>query len=121
MLKILLIDDEEEVLNTVARILQIAGHSVVKARNGKEGISRFDEHPFDLVITDLFMPIANGDEVARYVRTAEKRVPVIGITGTPQDMDRTFFDKILEKPFMFEDLITSIKAFYPVHAIKENF
>jgi CheY-like chemotaxis protein len=114
MLQILLIDDEEEVLNTIARILQASGHGVVKARNGKEGISRFNELPFDLVITDLFMPFANGDEVARHVRTAEKRVPVIGITGTPKDMDRSCFDKILEKPFMFEDLIESIRSFYPL-------
>jgi|WetSurMetagenome_2_1015567.scaffolds.fasta_scaffold144698_3 CheY-like chemotaxis protein len=118
MLKILLIDDEEEVLNTIARILLTVGHNVVKARNGKEGISRFDEQPFDLVITDLFMPLANGDEVARYVSTSGKRVPVIGITGTPKDMDRTSFDKVLEKPFMFEDLIESIKAFYPLDAAR---
>jgi CheY-like chemotaxis protein len=114
MLKILLIDDEEEVLSTVARILQTVGHDVVKARNGKEGISRFDEHSFDLVITDLFMPIANGDQVASYVRNSEKKVPVIGITGTPKDMDRTCFDMVLEKPFMFEELIESIRTFYPL-------
>jgi CheY-like chemotaxis protein len=114
MLKILLIDDEEEVLNTIAGILQTVGHNVVKAKNGVEGISRFNEYSFDLVITDLFMPLANGDEVAKHVHTAEKKVPVIGITGTPQDMDRTCFDKVLEKPFMFEDLMESIRVFYPI-------
>jgi DNA-binding response OmpR family regulator len=114
MLKILLIDDEEEVLNTVARILETVGHNVVRARNGKEGIIRFDEHSFDLVITDLFMPVANGDQVARHVCTSEKKVPVIGITGTPKDIDRTYFDMVLEKPFMFEELVESIRAFYPL-------
>ena len=109
MLKILLIDDEEEVLRTIALVLQSAGYQVVKARNGEEGIERFDEFSFDMVITDLFMPLANGDEVARHVRNAGKGIPIIGMTGTPEDMDRTCFDQVLEKPFLFEELIKSIK------------
>jgi CheY-like chemotaxis protein len=113
MLKILLIDDEVEVLDTIAIVLQAAGYHVVKAWNGEEGIKRFNEHSFDLVITDLFMPFANGNEVARHVRTAQKSVPVIGITGTPNDVDLACFDKVLGKPFPFDELIKYIRELEP--------
>jgi DNA-binding response OmpR family regulator len=111
MIKILVIDDEEEVLKTIALVLQSAGYHAVKAANGEEGIKAFNEFSFDMVITDFFMPLANGDEVARHVRNAGKGVPIIGMTGTPEEMDRTCFDKVLEKPFLFEELIKSIKSF----------
>ena len=110
MLKILVIDDEEEVLDSVSLVLESVGHQVVKARNGEEGIRIFDEFSFDVVITDLLMPICNGDQVVRHIRKNGGTIPVIGITGTPENADLSYFNIVLKKPFSFKTLIEYIKT-----------
>lgn len=109
MLRILLIDDEETVLDTISFILKTEGYQVVKARNGEEGIRKFDELPFDIVITDLIMPLCNGNDVARYVRSSGRSIPIIGITGTPEDVVKSCFDIVLKKPFSIKKLVGHIK------------
>jgi DNA-binding response OmpR family regulator len=110
MLKILLIDDEEEVLDVVSLVLKTMGYYVVKARDGKEGIRRFDELSFDVVVTDLNMPLCNGDEVAKHIRKTDGNIQIICITGTPEDVDNSYFDIVLKKPFSFKKLVEYIKT-----------
>jgi DNA-binding response OmpR family regulator len=107
--KILLIDDDEELLDLISMVLMDAGHYVVTARDGEEGIKKFNELYFDVVVTDLMMPLCNGDEVARHVRKAGRNIPVIGITGTPWDIELGYFDIILKKPFALKILVENIK------------
>jgi CheY-like chemotaxis protein len=109
MIKILLIDDEKALLENTSLGLESDGYHVVTASNGEEGIRKFDEFSFDLVITDFFMPICKGDEVARHVRNSGKNIPVVCITGSPLNFDLGWFDLIINKPFRFEALIKSIK------------
>ena len=108
MLKILVIDDEETVLDSISLVLKNAGYQVVKARNGEEGIRIFDQYSFDIVITDFFMPVCNGNQVAKYIRNNRKTTPVIGITGTPEEADFSCFDIVLKKPFSLKKLIEHI-------------
>jgi DNA-binding response OmpR family regulator len=109
MLKILVIDDEEEVLDMVSLVLKTTGYYVVKARNGEEGIKKFDELSFDIVITDFNMPFYNGEEVARHVRSASRNIPTICITGKPENIDQSDFDLVLEKPFSLKKLVEYIR------------
>jgi CheY-like chemotaxis protein len=109
MIKILLIDDEKVLLENTSLGLESAGFHVVTANNGEEGIGKFDEFSFDIVITDFFMPICKGDGVARHVHNSGKNIPVVCITGSPLNFDRSCFDLVINKPFRFEALIKSIK------------
>ncbi|MFO7654286.1 MAG: sigma-54 dependent transcriptional regulator [Candidatus Krumholzibacteriia bacterium] len=83
MSRILLIDDEESLREVVAFILAEAGHEVVTAGDGDEGLTRFEADLPDLVITDIRMPGAGGMEVLRRVRASGRQppVPVIMLTA----------------------------------------
>ena len=81
--KILLVDDEEIILETVGDDLREAGFNVVKANNGAEGLRQFKASEFDLVISDLMMDEVDGFGVLREVKRISPATPVIIITGFP--------------------------------------
>ena len=81
--KILLVDDEEIILETVGDDLREAGFNVVKANNGAEGLRQFKASEFDLVISDLMMDEMDGFGVLREVKRISPATPVIIITGYP--------------------------------------
>jgi CheY-like chemotaxis protein len=110
MLKILVVDDEEAVLKTISMILKADGHDVKEARDGADGIKKFNEYDFDVVVTDLFMPFCNGDKLAIHVHNAGKHIPVIAITGSPEKIEKSCFDIVLIKPFPLKVLAECIKA-----------
>jgi len=85
-MKILLIDDEESILRVLSRSLASDGHEVITALNGGEGLSRFADDSFHIVLTDLKMPGTDGLGVLREVKRRDPDVEVIVITGHG-DMD----------------------------------
>jgi DNA-binding response OmpR family regulator len=110
MPKILVIDDEETIRNLVSGFLTSVGYDVTTAEDGDEGLRLFHESAFDLVITDLVMPKYDGNEIARRIRSSERKTPVIGITATPGDFDKNYLDIIIEKPFSLKELAKYIKT-----------
>ena len=116
MYKILVIDDETLVVDVLQQALGIYGHNVETAANGREGIAKFDNNCFDLVITDMRMPDINGNGVVQYIRGSNKKhIPVIGISGTPWAFENNSFDTILEKPFPIKTLIDSVQKLLCTH------
>jgi DNA-binding response OmpR family regulator len=110
MVKILVIDDEEQIVLMLTMALSKCGFNVEMATNGVEGIKKFDEECFDLVITDIRMPGLGGNDVAKYVRNSEKYfTPVIGITGTPWLPEDAYFDAVFTKPFSIQALVDTVK------------
>ena len=86
------------------------GHDVETASDGEEGIRKFDDNRFDLVITDIKMPRLDGNGVLKYIRNSAKRsTPVIGISGTPWMLEGTSFDAVLAKPFLIKTLADYIR------------
>ncbi len=109
--KILVIDDDEQIVLMLAMALSKYGFNVEIATNGVEGIRKFDEECFDLVITDICMPGLGGNEVVKYVRNSEKYfTPVIGITGTPWLLEDKYFDAVFTKPFAIRDLVETVSS-----------
>lgn len=109
--KILVIDDEEQIVLMLAMALSKYGFDVEIATNGVEGIKKFDEECFDLVITDICMPGLGGNDVVKYVRHSEKYfTPVIGITGTPWLREDAYFDAVFTKPFSIEGLVETVSG-----------
>ena len=80
---ILIIDDEPALRQTLARVLQRAGHEVTTAANAAEGIELTSQHTFDLVYMDIRMPDMNGLEALRAVHDKMPELPVILFTAQP--------------------------------------
>jgi signal transduction histidine kinase len=102
-LNVLVVDDEPVTRHVVAKYLEMDGHTVVTATNGKEGISKFAAGKFDLLLTDHAMPEMNGVELAAAVKAAQQNMPVILLTGfdataTHREEHPPEVDCILHKP-----------------------
>lgn len=80
---ILIIDDEDSLRHTLARILQRAGFEVTTAACGQEGLSLLEKHPFDLVYLDIRMPDMNGMEVLNKIHALQPEIPVVLFTAQP--------------------------------------
>ncbi|MFQ5865352.1 MAG: sigma-54-dependent transcriptional regulator [bacterium] len=107
--RILLIDDDESLLQVTAHHLKQAGCQVTTAMNGEEGMEKFKDGSFEVVITDLALPKMNGIEVLKGVRRLNKEVAVIIITafGTIENAIEACTlgaDDYLTKPFSREQL-----------------
>jgi PAS domain S-box-containing protein len=85
--RILVIDDEEEVLETLKEMLASAGHVVSTAGSGDAGIAAFSQGEIDLVLSDLGMPGMSGWEVVRQIRELDPAVPMVLITGWGEHVD----------------------------------
>lgn len=115
MCKVLVIDDEKTILGLVKQVLNRANFYVETVDSGKIGLEKFDQGEFDLVITDVFMPEIDGTQVVRHIKNSHRKdTPVIGMTGTPWNIDHTRFDKIIPKPFQIKTLVNIAKSLAPV-------
>ena len=109
MLNILVIDDDRPILDMIQTALTTAGFEVEIASNGQEGIQKFEDGQFDLVITDMLMPGIDGRGVVKHIRNSAKPyTPTIGYSGTPWLLENIELDSILKKPFSLKDLFNFI-------------
>jgi DNA-binding response OmpR family regulator len=112
MSSVLVIDDEEGITAVIQEALSLYGYDVQTACDGNEGIQKFKDHLFDVVITDIMMPNSDGNSVVRYIRTSSRRTtPIIGMSGTPLLLSDSDFDKVLFKPFPLQSLINIVRAY----------
>jgi YesN/AraC family two-component response regulator len=81
MARILLIDDESLVVETLSHAITSKGHTVVTAANGVEGMKKFSEGKFDLVITDIIMPDKEGIELIMELKRHTPSVKIVAISG----------------------------------------
>ncbi|MFC1886082.1 response regulator [Thermodesulfobacteriota bacterium] len=108
--KILVIDDEDAIVLVLTMALERYGFNVEIAKDGMEGIKKFDEGQFDLVITDIRMNNLDGHGVLRHIRNSQRKfTPTVGISGTPWHLQKSDFDAILAKPFSIQPLIDTVK------------
>jgi DNA-binding response OmpR family regulator len=119
MARILLIEDDDSVRTMLRETLEHFGHTVIEARNGKEGLERFQHANADLVITDVVMPEKDGLEVLVALRNTHPTVKLIAISGA--DSGEDYLDsarlmgaaKVLLKPFKSEELMAVIQNLLP--------
>ena len=113
MVDILVIDDDHNILYLISIFLTNHGYTVKTVDNGLEGIRLFKENGrFKLVITDIRMPGADGNQVAKYLKDNEemRNTPIIGISAFPDEAEEGLFDSILEKPFSLHDLVSLVDS-----------
>ncbi len=108
---VLVVDDEKSILELFDYALRIKGYQVETAADGREGLRKFSEGCFDLVITDILLNGTDGRDLLDRIRSSDKPLtPVIGISGTPWLLENTDFDQVLEKPFPIQRLIESVQG-----------
>ncbi|HDY90387.1 MAG TPA: response regulator [bacterium] len=115
MEKILIIDDNKEVLGIFEQILVDKGYTVSTAYNGIEGIERFNKDCFDLVIIDINMPGVSGFDVLNNIKHNSSVVPIILMSSDylpigPVDVEKLGINAILSKTIdneTFNDVVRS--------------
>jgi len=117
---ILVIDDDERVRNLLRDILLFAGHRVIEASDGISGIQCLEKGGFDMVLTDLGMPVMNGWEVVKWIKSNTPHIPVGLITGWGTDLEEekikeSGVDWIIGKPFQVHEILEAINHFNSSH------
>ena len=111
--RVLVIDDEEEIVNAAKRMLERVGYTVKTATNGKEGMDIVNEARPDVIITDIIMPVMDGYEFFKQLRKEDftARIPVIILTART-NMEDSFralgVEGFVTKPFTSENLLDKI-------------
>jgi len=115
-MKILVVDDERAVRDSLRRALELEGYEIELAADGNEALARLEsaDEP-DAVILDVLMPGIDGLEVCRRVRSAGKKLPVLMLTARTEVEDRVAgldagADDYVVKPFALEELLARLRA-----------
>lgn len=113
--KILLVEDESDLVLIVADTLRGQGYEVVTAADGLEGLEKFKAEDADIIVADVMMPKMDGFSMAREIRGLSPAVPLLFLTAksTIDDVEEGFAigaNDYLRKPFELRELIVRIKA-----------
>lgn len=114
--KILLVDDERDLVRAVSFRLQDAGYEVLTALDGQEGLDKAKKEKPDLIILDLMLPKMNGYKVCGLLKadTRYNSIPIIMFTARAQEADRKMSEEVganayVTKPFEPDILFAKIK------------
>ena len=115
--RILLIDDEEQIIDIEQKILERLGYKVTPKTDSEEALEEFAAQPdrFDLVITDMTMPKMTGDQLARRMMAIKPQIPVILCTGFNETISEEKalamgIDKFVMKPIVKDELASTIRT-----------
>ncbi|HET7318950.1 MAG TPA: response regulator, partial [Nitrospirota bacterium] len=115
--KILIVDDEPDIVELVTYNLKKDGFRVATASDGEEALHKIRKDKFDLVVLDLMLPGIQGVEICRIIRNDPKTAgtPIIMLTAKGEEVDRVIglesgADDYMTKPFSPRELIARIKA-----------
>jgi DNA-binding NtrC family response regulator len=115
--RILIIDDEINIRKPLQVLLTRAGHEVVSAANGAEGVRLWQESPGDLVITDIHMPEKNGLETILELRQFAPHCRILAMSGSEADLrmdilaDARMLGAIrtISKPFRLDEMLQAVQ------------
>ena len=113
--RLLVVDDDPDVRDSLRRALGYAGYSVATAANGADALSCVARSPVDLIILDVLMPMLDGFETCRVLRERGDATPVLTLTALDAVDDRVAgleagADDYLVKPFALRELIARVNA-----------
>jgi len=111
--RVLVVDDDEEVISLITTIAELEGYEVKAARNGAEGLAMLREgrfHP-DLILLDLMMPVMDGWTFSREVRrtAAARETPIVVLSGVhdlPRKVEGLPVNGFVAKPFEYDELVS---------------
>lgn len=110
--RVLVVDDEPDIRDTVAAMLEIEGYEVSQATNGAEALTIIEHDPPDLIVLDMRMPVLDGWGFADELRRRGHRIPIVVMTAA-RDAARWAGEisarAFVAKPFGYDDLIGAVK------------
>ncbi len=120
MARVIVVEDDDTLLQTLRYNLQRAGHEVGICTNGSQAVDLIREQPPDLVVLDLMLPGLDGLEVCRTLRRepanpAVRRLPILMLTARDEEIDKVVglelgADDYMTKPFSMHELLARVKA-----------
>ncbi len=116
-MRILIIDDDDQIRILLRQVMEWAGHEVIEAADGREGMIQQRKQQADLVITDLIMPEQEGLETITLLRKEYPLVKIIAISGGGRIGPDAYLpaaqelgaDRVFSKPFDVRELATTVK------------
>ena len=115
--RVLIVEDDPDIAQLVARYLDKAGFVTERAANGREALRAIGANPPDLLVLDLMLPQVNGLEICRTLRgdAATAALPIIMLTARAEESDRIFglelgADDYLAKPFSPGELVARVRS-----------
>jgi two-component system, OmpR family, alkaline phosphatase synthesis response regulator PhoP len=123
--RILLVEDEENLLKTIRLNLELEGYEVIPAIDGASAVRVFGDMAFDLVILDVMLPLLDGFDVCVAIRKKDSDVPVLFLTAKGDEEDkvrglRLGADDYLVKPFNLEEFLLRVQNLLRRSPRKEN-
>ena len=115
MRKILIIEDELDIVELLKNRLELYNYQVITAFDGQDGFAKFLNEQPDLIILDLMLPKINGYEVCRKIRREkDDKTPILMLTAKDTDVDKIVgrvkgADQYMTKPFVAEELLDTVK------------
>lgn len=116
--RILLVDDEMDLVETLRFSLELEGYEVLTAYNGEEALHLARSHQPDLILLDVMLPKMDGYKVCRLLKfdARYKHIPILMLTAKTQEKDRiigqeTGADEYITKPFEMEELMKKVREY----------
>ena len=115
MARILLVEDEENLLEAIKMNLELEGYEVEVADTGKKALKKIKESQFNLIILDVMLPEINGFELCENIRITDSDTPILFLTAKDSSEDKVQGFKLggddyLTKPFNLEELLMRVKV-----------
>lgn len=115
MFKVLVVEDENSIRSLISKYLENEGFEVSQAADGSEALRIYEEQHFDILITDVMMPIKDGNELAKSVRKQNKDIPILMLTALEsiEDKEKSFIsgsDDYMVKPVDMKEMVLRVKA-----------
>jgi two-component system cell cycle response regulator CpdR len=113
MARILITEDEDSLRSFVARALRLDGHVTVEAADGAEGLEALADGGFDLLLSDIRMPVMDGIELTHKAAAAHPGLRILLMTGYAEQRERaddlaTKIVDVVSKPFSLPDIRTAV-------------
>lgn len=115
MMKILIAEDDRELRQLFSHVLISNGYAVVGVSNGQEALDAMDADYYDLIISDIMMPVMDGYELVRQLRSTGSNIPIMMITARDafDDMRQGFLsgtDDYMVKPINVNEMVLRVEA-----------
>ncbi|MFC4902070.1 DNA-binding response regulator [Kocuria sp. CNJ-770] len=113
--KLLVVDDEPNILELLATSLRFAGFEVVTAANGRDALAKAESEDPDLAVLDVMLPDMDGFSVTRKLRAAGRHFPILFLTAKDETEDKVTGltvggDDYVTKPFSLDEVVARIRA-----------
>ena len=115
--KILIVDDDAELVQVMSKVLRSKLYEVMVAYNGEEGLQKAKKDKPDLILLDIMMPVRDGFSAAEQFKKDEalSGIPIVAITSFSESLGQPFdyqFDEYVSKPVRSKDLLNIVEKYF---------